>query len=315
MSAATDDARVSAVVSRVHLDDHRHGQFPSWHAAVTRLIAGQPGFLSVEILPAHAESAEWQVVQRFASHEALASWLAHAERRALFADFTATDARDAGEPFEEAAPDYHAFGTVTEVITTEVEPGREGEFLAWAEAAQTAQARFPGYMGTFVQAPIFGDPPFWTALVRFQSPAQLDAWLISAERKALTDGADPTVSHWSTRRLAPGFGSWFAPDGTGTVPPAWKQTALVLLVLFPVVILEMIFLSPHLTGLPTTLAVFIGNAISVSLVSWPLVGIARSALKWWLTPSAAHRRQAEIGGALLLIALYAAEIGLLSLLF
>lgn len=315
MKIATDDVRVSAVVSRLELDESRRAQFPLWHAALTRLISARRGFLSVEILPTHAESEEWQIVQRFASHEALESWLADADRHALFASLAAAGTPDLHDLTEEVAPDYHAFGTVTEVITTTVEPGREDEFRAWAEAAQTAQARFPGYMGTFVQAPVSGDPPYWTTLVRFQTPAQLDAWLASAERKALTDTADPTVSHWSTRRLAPGFGSWFAPGSTGAPPPAWKQTALVLLVLFPVVMLEIRFLSPHLAGLPTAVATFIGNAISVSLVSWPLVGLAQLGLRWWLHPPAARRRQAETGGALLLIALYAAEMGLLSLLF
>ena len=315
MTTEVRSSAVSAVATRIAVRPEASGAFADWQAAFTRLASSRPGFLGVEILPAYAGSSEWQVVQRFASHEALERWLADPERAAQLEALAGLRAPDAPELPEEVAPDYHAFGTVTEVITTVVEPGRETEFLAWSEAIQAAQARAAGYMGTFVQAPVAGDPPYWTALVRFSTPGELDAWLASAKRRALLNRADPTMSHWSSRRLSAGFGSWFAPDASGAVPPAWKQTALVLLVLFPVVALEIRFLSPHLAGLPTTLATFIGNAISVSLVSWPLVGLARSAMGWWLAPAPRHRRRAEIGGAILLIALYAAEMALLSLLF
>lgn len=315
MTTEVRSAAVRAVTTRVVVRPDAFEAFADWQALFTRAASSHPGFLGLEILPAYAGSTEWQIIQRFVAHEALESWLTHPARAALQGSLA--ELRAAGEPEmpEEVAPDYHAFGTVTEVITTVVQPGREAEFLDWTQAIQSAQARFPGYMGTFVQAPVAGDPPYWTTLVRFSSPGQLDAWLTSEERKARLAGADPTMSHWSSRRLAAGFGSWFAPTAPGTAPPAWKQTALVLLVLFPVVALEIRFLSPLLAGLPMMVATFIGNAISVCLVSWPLVGLARAGMGWWLAPPPAHRRRAETAGALLLIALYAAEMSLLSLLF
>jgi antibiotic biosynthesis monooxygenase (ABM) superfamily enzyme len=305
----------TAIVTSIHLSASGMAPFLSWQSTLTRLISSQPGFLSVEILPTHQGSAHWQIVQRFTEPDALDGWLANAQRQALMTGLLALKAPDGAGMREEIAPDYHALGGVTEVITTVVEPGREAEFLAWTEAIQAAQARFPGYMGSFVHAPVAGHSPHWATLVRFATPAGLDAWLGSNERRALLDRADPAMSRWSSRRLAGGFGSWFATDAAGVSPAAWKQTAIVLLVLFPVVILEIRFLSPHLAGLPTTLGTFIGNAISVCLVSWPLAGLAGAAMAWWLKPPAAHRRRNEIGGAAVMIALYAAEIGLLSLLF
>lgn len=315
MTTEVKSAAVSAVTTRIVVRPEASAAFADWQAAFTRGASSQAGFLGVEILPAYAGSTEWQIIQRFVAHDALETWLAHPDRAALLERLGPLRMPDEPGLPEEVAPDYHAFGAVTEVITTVVEPGREGEFLAWSEAIQAAQARFPGYMGTFVQAPVTGDPPYWTALVRFTTPGQLDAWLASGQRKERLASADPTMSHWSSRRLAAGFGSWFAPDARGAVPPAWKQTALVLLVLFPVVALEIRFLSPLLTGLPTMVATFIGNAISVCLVSWPLVGLARAGMSWWLAPAPLRRRRVEVGGALLLIGLYAAEMGLLSLLF
>jgi antibiotic biosynthesis monooxygenase (ABM) superfamily enzyme len=309
------DVAANAIVTSIHVSASGMVPFLSWQSTLTRLVSSQPDFLSVEILPTHQGSAQWQIIQRFTRPEALERWLGLPLRQALMDELLPLKAPDGSGMREDIAPDYHALGGVTEVITTIVESGREAEFLAWTEAIQAAQSRFPGYMGSFVHAPVAGHSPHWATLVRFATPAQLDAWLGSSERRALLDRADPTMSRWSSRRLAGGFGSWFGPNETGAAPPAWKQTAIVLLVLFPVVILEMRFLSPHLAGLPTTLGTFIGNAVSVCLVSWPLAGLAGAAMAWWLKPPAAHRQRNEIGGAAVMTALYAAEIGLLSLLF
>ena len=95
-----------------------------------------------------------------------------------------------GPHADEAAPDYHSTTTVTEVITTVVKPGQEEAFRRWAERIQQGQARFPGYMGTLVQAPLSPEVPYWTTLVRFESPAFLDAWLQSPERQAILDRSD-----------------------------------------------------------------------------------------------------------------------------
>jgi antibiotic biosynthesis monooxygenase (ABM) superfamily enzyme len=64
----------------------------------------------------------------------------------------------------------------------------------------------------------------------------------------------------------------------------WKTAALVLLTLFPVVMIELKFLNPHLRGLPPSVATFIGNAISVLLTTWPLMPLAIRAFRPWLFP-------------------------------
>lgn len=84
----------------------------------------------------------------------------------------------------------------------------------------------------------------------------------------------------------------------------------MLLVLFPVVMLEMRFLGPLLSGLNVAVGTFIGNLISVSLVSWPLAPLAIKALDWWLQAPAGSRRRAEILGGATIAALYALEIAL-----
>jgi antibiotic biosynthesis monooxygenase (ABM) superfamily enzyme len=64
----------------------------------------------------------------------------------------------------------------------------------------------------------------------------------------------------------------------------WKTAALVLLTLFPVIMLELRFLNPHLASLNPAVATFIGNAISVGLTTWPLMPLAIVGFHAWLFP-------------------------------
>lgn len=298
----------SAMVTKVTLDAGAGPGFADWQSALVRAASAMPGFASLELMATFAGSAEWQIIQRFGSSSALDAWRKSPMRAALFVTLRDLCAPGAPPPADEATPDLHAASFVTEIITTVVEPGKEAAFWAWAETMQAQQARFPGYMGTLVQAPVSEKLPYWTALVRFSTAGQLDAWLASAERQALLASADPSMSTWKSRRMDNAFAGWFPETSDRASPPAWKQTALVLLVLFPVVMLEIRFLSPHLVGLNGPVATFIGNAISVSLVSWPLMAIAIRCLNWWLRPPPARRWRVELLGAATVLGLYALEI-------
>ena len=79
--------------------------------------------------------------------------------------------------------------------------------------------------------------------------------------------------------------------------------------------LEIRFLSPLLNGLPLAASTFIGNAISVSLVSWPLMAVAIFGLGWWLKPDPQKRWRTESLGVTILAVLYGLEMFLFSHLF
>ncbi|MEH3145651.1 MAG: antibiotic biosynthesis monooxygenase [Methylobacterium frigidaeris] len=284
---STTPGTTRAVATKFALRSGGEAAFAEWQAAFTRAASAAADFVSLEIIPASPGSPDWQVIQRFRTPGALARWLDDAERAALLAALA--DLEGPGRPAhaDEAAPDFHSTTTVTEVVTTVVTPGQEEAFRLWVERIQKVQARFPGYMGTLVQAPLSPEVPYWTTLIRFESPAFLDAWLGSPERKAILAEAAPRMSTWQNHRMTGGFSGWFADAPRQAPPPAWKQTCLVLLVLFPVVMLEIRFLSPLLSGLDVAVSTFIGNAISVSVVSWPLMAGAIVCLGWWLRPAPA----------------------------
>lgn len=91
-------------------------------------------------------------------------------------------------------------------------------------------------------------------------------------------------------------------------PPNWKQAMVVLLALFPVVMAELRWLSPMLGNLEQALATFIGNALSVALLTWLLMPLMVRALHWWLVPAPAQARWTVPAGTVLIFGLYAVEI-------
>jgi uncharacterized protein len=98
---------------------------------------------------------------------------------------------------------------------------------------------------------------------------------------------------------------------TGKGPPDWKTAILVMLGLYPIVMLEMRFLSPHLTSLNPALATFIGNIGSVAATSFITMPLFVHWFGWWLFTSKDSPKSRGSIGVALLIALFVVEIALL----
>ena len=178
----------------------------------------------------------------------------------------------------QAAVDYTVAHGVTMVIVTEIKPGKEAAYRAWADRIQKLQATFPGYLGSFVQPPQHKETG-WTTVLRFDSAANLDGWMKSPARAAMVKESEDLVAGFHAQRVDTSFPGWAPNDpATGAPPSMWKTACLVLLTLFPVVMLELRFLNPHLEALNPAVRTFIGNAISVGLTTWPLMPLAIFAL-------------------------------------
>ena len=95
-------------------------------------------------------------------------------------------------------------------------------------------------------------------------------------------------------------------DPLETTIPAWKQALVVLLFLYPLVMLEYLFLIPHLADMPLAISTFIGNAISVGLLAFPCMPFANRALAWWLLPPT--KPSVTLLGTLLMLALFLIEV-------
>lgn len=310
MTDSTPQPSAAILVAKFHLRPGADDQFTAWQAKALTRAAGSDGFLSSEIAPAGANSPAWTVTLRFSDSDRLDCWRQSQEWQSLIAETQAMLADQSPVEIEarEARPD----GGVVEVIVTKVKPGKEAAYRQWETRVQHAQSKFPGYLGSYVQPPIAGELG-WTTLMRFATAGQLENWLKSPERAALLADAQPLIDYAHLQRLDTSFPGWFPTDpSTGKGPPNWKAAMLVLLGLFPIVMLEARFLSPHLAALNSSLAMFFGNTISVALTTWLTMPLFIAAFRWWLFPKSEESKlRADAAGTAVIVALYAIEVAAL----
>jgi len=260
--------------------------FAQWQVRWQTSILAAAGALSVEFWPpAPPDQLETVVVTRFASVEPLQTWRRGAQNRKLIEE--AAPLAEGGIVMQlvgQAAVDYVVKHGVTMVMVTEINPGKEAAYRAWADRIQKLQATFPGYVGSFVQPPQHNETG-WTTVLRFDSAAHLEAWVKSDARAAMVKESEDLVQGFHAQRVDTSFPGWVPNDPTTGKPPnRWKAAGLILLTLFPVVMLELRFLNPHLREFNPAVGTFIGNALSVALTTWPLMPLAIYGFHAWLFP-------------------------------
>lgn len=274
-----------------------NSEFALWQAKLNILISSFPGFVSLEILSMDG----WSLVQRFHDEDTLLRWKNSPERQELMNQLQRFDVKE----IEELTT---GVSNVTEVFVTEVAADKVEAYRSWMAKIHQVEAKFPGFKGVYVQSPTTAQGRNWITLLQFDSPENLDRWLVSEERLEVLKEAEPLIASLESHRVASPYGGWFGSIAKeqGALPPVWKQTFVVLLVLFPIVMLELKFLSPYTASLPLAMGTFIANAISVGLIAWPSMPIAIYFLSWWLSPKAALKT--TLLGCLLLFFLYLLEI-------
>jgi len=237
--------------------------------------------LSGEIIPTAKGDADWSLLLHFDSSEHMRNWKNSPERTKLFENADAQFQINETEQDDNAA----TIGSVAMAIITQVKPGHEDAYYETAAKYQCAQANYKGYRGAYLQPPTHATPGQWTTLIRFDSPESLDKWLTSKERAALLTESEAIVETTDYQRVATSFPGWFPQtQGTRSGPPNWKTGMLVLLGLYPIVMIERIFLVPHLSSLNLSLSLFISLIISVAGTTFVTMP---ASVKWfdsWLFP-------------------------------
>ncbi|MGH6866209.1 MAG: antibiotic biosynthesis monooxygenase [Methyloceanibacter sp.] len=261
-------------------------EFAQWQVRWQTSVLAAPGAVSVEFWPpAPPDQLEAVALARFTSVDALRKWRRGKGNGQLVHELEPlVEGGLAMQLVGQAAVEYSVKHGVTMVMVTEIKPGKEAAYRAWANRIQKLQAKYPGYIGSFVQPPQRNETG-WTTVLRFDSAAHLDTWLKSDERAAMVKESENLVQGFHAQRVDTSFPGWVANDPTTGKPPnMWKTACLVLLTLFPVVMLELRFLNPHLEALNPALRTFIGNALSVTLTTWPLMPLAIWGFHAWLFP-------------------------------
>lgn len=285
--------------------------FADWQAQLNAAIAAQPGFVSLEILsPILPEQPEWLIIQRFYTSEYVADWHHSEVRKKLMKELEKYADGSREDSIQEVLSDANKMqGGVTEVFITQVRHENEKAYRAWTAKIHQAEAKFPGFRGVYIQSPSQSGGLNWITMLQFDNPENLDRWLDSPERQKVLEEGKGLISSLDTHRMVSPYAGWFASIAKkGMLPPVWKQTMIVLLVLFPIVMFELKYLTPWTSEMNRSLGTFIGNAISVALISWPMMPIAILFLGWWLAPKPEKYLQATIAGTFVMLLLYLIEI-------
>jgi uncharacterized protein len=291
------------ITLKVEIKSDDKNEFVDWQADVNTKISNARGFVSLEFSSPFEEQKSWLIVQCFTDPETSSAWRNSNVYKDLIEKLKALAIN---QEVKEVESNESSEKGITEVIVTEVSPGKEEDFRAWSAKIHQVEAKFPGFRGVYVQSPKGGK--HWITLLQFDTMENLDRWLQSPERKNVLQESKPFISSLESHRVVSPYAGWFASIvRTGELPPVWKQTMLVLLVLFPIVVFEIKFFSPLTAGLNPSLGTFIGNALSVTLISFPMMPIAIWFLGWWLSK---HSLKTTIVGTMLIGLLYLIEIAL-----
>jgi len=307
----------AALIATARVRPGKEEAFSVWQAKHDTVIGAFPGYISSDMVPPASGKAgdPWTIILNFETEENLKNWQESSERGKILAELIPLiEGGNFGETVKIGESGEAPNAEVTEVIFSKVKPGKADQYREWAGRIQAAQAKYPGYRGMYLQPPPQGSVGgHWTSILRFDSAVHLEAWMNAPERKALIAETKEFIESEELMRLATAFPGWVPIDPmTGEGPPNWKAAMLVLLGLFPIVMLEMKYLSPILTalGLHASLATFIGNAISVALTSFFTMPWCVNWFGWWLFPKG-NAAAITTKGVVIICVFYAIEVAAL----
>jgi uncharacterized protein len=297
------------VVTQTCVRLQSHDAFARWQDETSTIVASFPGFLQQTVMPPSPPAqVDWVILQRFTSAEAATAWLQSPERLKRM---------EGAAPMLVGRDDIHIVNDggagvlpapVSAVISTRIKPGQETAYRAWEQRIAAAQSKAPGFQGYRFEPPVPGVQDDWLAIVRFDTEANLQAWLDSPVRHQLLEDARGFTEEFHARIARTGFDHWFPAPAAGAPPPAaWKMNMLVLVLLYPIVFLFGAFVQNPLlmghAGIPFAIALFIGNVASVLVLNYVLPWTS-TGFTWWLQPAGPNARRAVIAGTVLLSALY-----------
>lgn len=175
---------------------------------------------------------------------------------------------------------------VTTIFSRRVRPGAEAQYEEWLGGIVRASAAFPGNQGTTVLRPTATRPEF-TAIVQFDSAANLERWMNSDEREEWLAKLDTICLESEDVSSMTGMERWFTlPDRAVTqAPPKHKMAVLIGLGLYPVLLALTSLLQPLTAPWPPALRILVTLSISVPLMVWVVIPQLTRLFFGWLHPT------------------------------
>ncbi|MBA4788716.1 MAG: antibiotic biosynthesis monooxygenase [Rhizobiales bacterium] len=302
-----------ALVIQSRITDEGFAPFTHWSGKVGEALKAWPGFLGLEVVPPRPPTqVDWVQILRFSTPAAARAWLQSEVRAQLVEEIRP---HCIGQEDIHILPEAggHRADAVSALISFQVPPDQELDFLDWQARVQAAEAGFKGFLRHKIERPIPGLHDDWIIILSFDTDANLNTWIESPEREALLREGARFNTGLTVKRASYGFNFWFPAGQSADQSPAFifKSNLIVLLVLYPVVFLWGVFISaPFIDsrGVPFWLSLFIGNVVSTQLLGWWIAPAAFKALDWWIKPDVSWRT--SLLGYGLLAVLYALSMAL-----
>lgn len=312
----TSDSTETVITIEVKMSSSRDVSFAQWQGELNATVASFPGFVSLEIVAPSPQLQNWHIIQRFESPAAAAAWSESPQYQVLQKSLQGL--AETNHIKHNSLNMETLQNGVTEIFVSHVSPENTAAYQAWMSKIHLAEAKFPGFCGVYIQSPKHRQGETWLTLLRFDTMEHLDNWLASDIRREILQESSSLIKTLESHRVISPFAGWFSSVSTARRSPAvWKQTMLILLVLFPIVLLELKYLTPLLKDLSFVPATFISNALSVALITWPAMPLAIRGLRWWLLPDQdeARAQKTTLAGLVLVLLLYGLEIFMFSMFF
>jgi len=300
-----------SIVTQTSVRPEKSEDFARWQGETSNMVSSFPGFVEQRLMPPNPPlQVDWVILQRFNTMEDAQRWLASTERQTRI---------EGAAPFLIGRDDVHIVrddeggrkpAPVSAVISTRVKPGKDVAYRAWECKIAAAQSKAPGLQGYRFEPPVPGVQDDYVAILRFDTQANLQAWLDSPARKVLIEEAEPLTEEFHAR-VGTGFEQWFRDESGAPAPWAvWKMDFIVLLLLYPIVFLWGVWVGTPILqnkmNMPWALNLFIGNIFSVALTGFMVPWVANR-MGWWMRPRTNVLR-ANLLGAVLVCAIYALSI-------
>ena len=218
------------------------------------------------------------IVYRFESSDSLHRWLKSSVRQQLMeegADLIT------GPPREQVFAAVASDPGVRMVTSYLLKEGGEPTHREVHDDVLTELDSYPGFRSREILEAVPGIQSETVVILTFDDETSLRGWLESDERKRLLSRLDPHIEGTYTTNVLGGFAGWFTFDGSSE-PPRWKQALVVLAALFPIALLITFVRSQLWPGAPMVPAVFIGNVIGISVLTWVVMPPLTRRLAGWL---------------------------------
>jgi antibiotic biosynthesis monooxygenase (ABM) superfamily enzyme len=282
--------------------------FDGWVCDVRSAAEAARGFVAFAASIRRDTPLDWAVAVTFESEDLLHQWLDGATWRHLLRGA-------APRGFLRLSSDLviiegALMPTGVAIVSSNVSSGMEADFEAAHTRLTMAASQFSGYEGTAVFPP--GALGKWMSLIRFRTEPQLSAWLQSPQRKEVLPSVRSSLTKdFSVFAKTTPLGTTVRNvDGKTEMTPSWKTAMLLLMVLYPMVMLQSKFVAPVIgkLGAQPWLSVWLGQVVSVTLMQWWLMPTVASRCRRWLDPVDGAGLRISLRGAAVAVIVYAASL-------